>query len=297
MNVEQFVFESFVGQQSYNKNLLIHELKNPAQKWVGKVSKPLAPWANFRDLDDRAILASRLAKLVKIDMPEMKVVKGEQILGFDSFESLEKINDNIFLTKYWGINLLEFLKTNKAKDILNFEKLYDFLVFNLWVGNYDKKTEDYLIDKNGNLATIDFQLSGPGFTDDPDAAIGGWLTKYYLTNPSHTGWCLEGATKNQRTPIIRHVRKIKPNIGAFKKQIEIIKGITKGEIVKAVHGLDFRGLFEDKINNDYVNFLLNRSNKLEATLKDWIKAGYPNEIDQQQLHQKRKADYFKQNLV
>lgn len=294
---ETFVYEGSVSQASYNKNIILHESDNHDAKWVGKISNALAPWADFRDLDDRGVLAYRLSQLAGLALPEVKIVSIKNIIGYDFSEVPDRINDNIFLTKFSGINLLEFLKTKKLEDVNNFCDIYKFLVFNLWVGSYDKKTEDYLINEMGNLIPVDYQLLGPGFVKDISASIGGWLTMYYMSEPSHTGWCFEGAKKDEKTPVIEYVRKMNPGIEVFLEQINTIKNIKIDELKNAFSGLNFRGQFDHSINDDFINYLIDRRESLEGALVEWIQAGYPNQIDQVTLHNERKQNYFKSNLL
>lgn len=294
---ETFVYESLVNQISYNKNIILHESEDESAKWVGKISRALAPWADFRDLDDRGVLAYRLSRLAGLSLTEVKIVSIKNIIGYDFSEVADRINDNIFLTKFSGVNLLEFLQTKKLENIKNLNDIYKFLVFNLWVGSYDKKTEDYLINDEGNLVPIDYQLLGPGFVKDINASIGGWLTMYYMSEPAHTGWCFEGAIKDQETPIIEYVRKTSPGIEVFSEQINTIKNIKIDEIRDAFIGLSFKGQFDHNINDDFVSFLVERREKLEKTLVDWIQAGYPNQVDQLILHSERKQKYQESNLI
>ncbi len=294
---ETFVYESPVNQKSYNKNIILHESKDNSAKWVGKISKALAPWADFRDLDDRGMLAYRLSRLAGLSLTEVKIVSIRNIIGYDFSEVADRINDNIFLTKFSGVNLLEFLQSKKLEDIINFNDIYKFLVFNLWVGSYDKKTEDYLVNGEGNLIPVDYQLLGPGFVKDINASIGGWLTMYYMSEPAHTGWCFEGAIKDQKTPIIEYVRKTSPGIEVFLEQINTIKSIKIDEIRDSFVGLNFTGQFDRSINDDFVDFLVKRREKLEKTLVEWIQAGYPNQIDQLALHKERKQKYLENNLI
>ncbi len=291
----KYVFEKQIGK-SYNINLLVHEKENVNNKWVAKISRKLAPWADFRDLDERAILASRLAKILNVKVPDFLLENINSIDGYDSNEVPDRINDYVFLTRFEKTDLKEFLGIHKFEGIKNSEELYKIFVFNLWIGSYDQKTEDYLVNENNEILSTDYQLSGPGFVSDMDVSIGGWVAKYSLDNPSHTGWCLEGAILGQETPIVEYIKILKPNIDVFEECIKSIEKITESEIEKAMEGLAFYGESETSINNSYMNFLLKRRSGIRKAVIDWIEAGYPNQIDQKSEHEQRKSSYYKSLL-
>lgn len=292
---KKYVFERLIGK-SYNVNLLVHEKENINNKWVAKISKKLAPWANFKDLDERAILASRLAKIVDVKVPDFVLENINSIEGFDVSIAEERINDNVFLTQYQLHDLGSYLRKLRLDDIQNFEEIYKSFVFNLWIGSYDKKTEDYLIDEKHEILSTDYQLSGPGFLSDPTLSIGGWVAKYSLDIPSHTGWCMEGAIKGEITPIIKYIKIKKPEVDVFQEYINKIESVTDSEIEKAMDGLDFYGEGEENINSNYRKFLMDRRSKVKNAVIEWVNADYPNQIDQKLEHEERKLNYYK-NLV
>ncbi len=291
----KYVFERQIGQ-SYNVNLLVHEKENINNKWIAKVSKKLAPWASFKDLDERATLASRLAKIANVSLPDFKLEKTSTIEGFNFDDILDRINNNVFLTKFKQSDLRNYLINSKFENIKNIKEIYNSFVFNLWIGSYDKKTEDYLINNENEIVSTDYQLSGPGFISDPEASIGGWVAKYYLNIPSHTGWCIEGAIKDQKTPIITNIRSEEPKINNFDEYITKIEKIIDLDVEKSMEGLNFFGESHININEQYKKFLLNRRFKIRKAVNEWIDAGYPNEIDQKKEHEERKLKYYKSLL-
>jgi len=114
---------------SYNES---HYLKNQLSKklWVGKISKKLPGKLAFPDLNQRALLAYRLSKLVKTPLPKTKIVKNQ--------------TGEILLTDFKGVDMHRFLKLYSIDNIKNKDELLENFIFNLWVGNYDKKDSDYL---------------------------------------------------------------------------------------------------------------------------------------------------------
>jgi hypothetical protein len=296
MNSEsKYVFEKQIGR-SYNINLLVHEKDNVEKKWVAKISKKLAPWANFKDLDERAVLACRLAGIVDVKVPDFVIENISSIDGYDFNSAQDKINDNVFLTKFHPYDLGSYLNKFNLSDLKNFDEIYKSFVFNLWIGSYDKKTEDYLIDDNHEILSTDYQLSGPGFKSDSKLSIGGWVAKYSIEIPSHTGWCIEGAILGQETPIINYIKSKKPQIGAFEEYISKIESVSDSDIEKVMESLVFYGEGEESINSIYKDFLFERRTKVRTAVVEWINAGYPNQIDQKREHEERKLNYYK-NLV
>lgn len=274
--MNRYIFEKRFSD-SYNTNLLVHEEDNPNSKWVAKISKLLSP-VDFRDLDNRALLAYRLASLVNIRTVEPKVVSLDQITGFDSQKAPDKINNSAFLTRYVGPDLREFLNLGgKSIEVIkNKEEILRSFVFNLWIGNYDKKTNDYLIDKNDEILSIDYQLNGPGFVSNSRLAIGAYAEAYDFNDPADTGWCLEGSLNNEIGPLLSYVQSKQFSLKDFLPTIEKIKSVLRLQIEKSFDGLIFYNQgTKQQINNVYKSFLFERRSGLENVIIAWINEGFP----------------------
>src|SRR6185436_9629088 len=174
--------EPIAINESYSTNIKV--VRNFDKSfWVGKISRPLpAKIDNFRntgkpyirnvdfsDLDDRAMLGFRLARSAGLNSLKTKIIPINRIENFDSQKTAHKrVNDNIFLSEFKGQSLSTYLETHsfdsfEVSDIKNKNEAIHSFVFNLWIGNYDNKDKDYLVDDDKNLISIDYHLLGPGF--------------------------------------------------------------------------------------------------------------------------------------
>ncbi len=266
---------------SFNKNIKVKR-NLTGSLWAGKISKSLRYHApeykrdlDFKDFDDRAILAYRLADLVGVNTLVPKIIRAERIKGWDIKEVSNRLNDFVFLTEFNGPNLRQYLNDNnfqslQESDIKNPESIIDDVVFHLWIGNYDKKDNDYLVDVDKTITSIDHQLSGPGFRQNKELALGGWGEGYSISTPEDTGWCTGDKI------IINYLKDNNFPISKYLKTINRIKQLSRFDIVKCFQGLNFyRQGTNEQINDEYIDFLLSRRDKLEGAIQSWIVAGYP----------------------
>ncbi|HPL63524.1 MAG TPA: hypothetical protein PK587_07140 [Syntrophales bacterium] len=86
-------------------------------------------------------------------MPEMRLVSLSEIdftPGLDNLvqelDSGAIIQNNILLIRYHGISLHNFLKLSPLESIINLKEVIGNFAFNLWIGNYDRKDDDYSVD-------------------------------------------------------------------------------------------------------------------------------------------------------
>lgn len=256
---------------SYNKSFIVKN-KFTRSVWVAKFSIRL-PGPNFTDLNQRALLAYRLSKLVKTCVPETKIIKSGDIeysLEFmDYLKSItdEIVKDGLQITRFKGIVLNEFLKFNSLTNISNLDELLNNFVFNLWIGNYDKKNEDYVIDQDNKAWSIDYNLLGPGFPDN-SLSLGGNAWSFKFENVADTGWCIG--------QILSSYLKEKNLIGIFNNEISKIENLKEENIKKSFKDLFFyREGTTDLINDVFMNFLLERKKTIREKVDLWIKAGYP----------------------
>lgn len=283
-----FLEQIAIGK-SYSTNIKVQ--KNfDGSIWAGKISNPLParienfrnsgkPYVrrvNFSDLDSRAMLGFRLAKLVNLKSLEAKIIPTKKIENFDtSIIKHQRIDDNIFLTKFTGQSLESYLQSNgfsnfETSDIKNKDEVIKSFIFNLWIGNYDNKDRDYLVDENKNLISIDYHLLGPGFKDNSEFALGAWGEAFDMNNPSDTGWCIGDG---QLSSYLKNHTK---DGQILEQTIKIIGSIPESEIRSAMRELKFYNQgTKENINDLFFNFLLQRRLRLREKISEWINASFP----------------------
>lgn len=284
-----FIEELTPGKESYNTNLKLQ--RNFSKNfWVGKIFRPLPDIlenfygegkhyiraVDFHDLEHRAILGFRLAKVAGLKSLKFKIIPLNRISNFDpNTIKHDRINNDVFLTELKGVSLTKYLSSNyfetfESSDIKNKDEVIFSFIFNLWIGNYDNKDEDFLVDEDKNLISIDYQVLGPGFCDNSKLALGAWGESFDIDDPKDTGWCI-GDGK-----LLDYLRTNINRWDTFKKLIEKINSLSEKQIKQAMRDLIFynQGTREN-INELFYNFLLERRPKLEKAIKEWIRAGCP----------------------
>ncbi len=274
---------------SYSKNVLLQ--RNISQSyWVGKLSRTLQHKSkrstgeiyrrivDFTDVDHRALLGFRLAKYVGLKSLKTKIIFHSNIEGFN-FLSIDykRIDNQVFLSKYNGVALSKYLVDNnfhsiQDSDIVNKDEVVKSFVFNLWIGNYDNKEGDFLVNDNKELLSIDYHLSGPGFVSDPTLALGAWGESFDINSVSDTAWCAGG----ERGGVIDYVKRQEHLAAMCQQTIEKIESLPTWKIRWAMRGLYFHHQgTKDNINKDYLNFLLSRRSKIGIAVAQWVNAGFP----------------------
>ena len=256
---------------SYNKNLILKRNLTGSQ-WVGKVSVSLLEkGVDFRDLNQRAFLAYRLAKLVKNKVLKPKIVPFWRISDISLADIPKKIDNNIFLTRFRGISLSRFLNEGgKLQDIKNINEIFDNFIFNLWIGNYDRKDSDYTVGDDKKVYFIDYHLWGPGFKKNADLSLGAYAEAYSITDSSDTGWCIGSPN------LIQFIKVQKISFDKFLPMIQRIEKLQDSKIKQAINRFRFYDeKNEDEINDTFLGFLLRRRYLLRPAIKTWIEAGYP----------------------
>jgi hypothetical protein len=255
---------------SYNHNYVVHEVGNPAAKWVAKVLMPLQ--VNFPGLHARAALAYRLAQQLGLRTLDSKTV---HLRSFRDFEwPAERSDDWAFITRMQGVNLPTYLQEHTLTDIKNLDTLPEFYAFHLWIGNLDKKPTDYLVDHD-RIISIDYHLSGPAYTLDPAVSLGAWAEEYRIHEPDDIGWALEGREDNTPGPLLQHVREVRPQLESFEPMLYKIEAVSDEQIDAAMQGLAFFSYQHVRIDDFYREFLRARRGWLRESIKRWIKLGYP----------------------
>ena len=255
---------------SYNRNFLLTQ-NCTGSRWVGKVSRSLAgKGVDFRDLNARALLAYRLAALVHHAVVAPRIISAKRISGFDVKSIPNRIDDLVFLTPVRGMAVPEYLKRGQLRDIGNIGDVYDNLVFNVWIGNYDRKDGDYLVGDDHAMRFIDYHLYGPGFRSDDGLSLGAYAEPYRLDDPHDTGWCIGGPA------LLQFVRDEQAPFDRFAPMIETIEGVGEERIRRVMKGLCFRDeRNEEQMHDRFVDFLWTRSQRVRSAVTQWIEAGYP----------------------
>jgi len=257
-------------KNAYNRNFLVYDKKDGVQ-WIGKISKSLQEkGVYFDDLNSRAILAQRLSILLDLQFPEYKLVLSRKIGGLVLDASTKVVSDNVWLSKYAGITLPEFLVNNSIGEIKNIDKFFENIVFNLWIGNYDRKDYDCLVNENGYLSFIDYHLWGPGFYQDNSLALGAYAESYSIDDPYDTGWCIGSPY------LIQFIREKKVKIESFSHMINKIEIINKKQIESCIVGLSFTDEGGKKLQTELIiGYLIKRKTIIHHALDLWINSGYP----------------------
>jgi hypothetical protein len=283
-----FIEQVAMGE-SYSTNIKIKRNLN-GSLWVGKIARalpdrienfkkrgtPYVRTVDFRDQNERAILGFRLARLAGLRYLKTKLTDADLIKNFNfSLVPYSKISNKIFLTEFKGQPLTSYLRGHAfvcfaSSDIKNKEEAIKSFVLNLWIGNYDNKDRDYLVDENKNLISIDYHLLGPGFQSDINLAVGAWGESFSMDNPQDTGWSIGDGF------LLTYLKNNTHRWQEFQNEIGHINLISKRQIKNAMSGLNFylQGT-NTKINGAFFNFLLERRPKLETAIKQWFAAGCP----------------------
>ncbi len=260
---EQVNYSGYNKKFNVQENYIIFNKIFILYNWVGKISKRvefITPPGIF-DLNQRALLAWDLAKLMNISMPEIKLVPNDKILNFDQLAKNLKTSEFydynfILLSKYSGVQLEEY----DFKRI-NMARLREIFVFDCWLGNLDKKDDDYLIDNKNKLWTIDYQLWGP--IDNSGKSLG-FCAKTYEINKDTLNRCIGRKTKK----LILN----KSKLSDFNEIIKRIRKLTNEQISERVNKYQFykRGSDSEKINHILVVFLNERKKILEKQIIEYF---------------------------
>jgi hypothetical protein len=267
-------FMGLVKDHSYNLNFYLEG----DGLWVGKISKSLRlSGVEFRDLDARAVLAWRLSLLAGSCLPETVLIPLRDLEQTPLFNAIYKNldgteyfkNRSILATRYQGIRLEDFLAYSPIDQIRNLDQLIGNFVFNLWIGNYDKNDDSYVVNDDLIGYSIDYNLSGPGFWAGPRLALGGYGQSFDMENPFDNGWAI--------CPILaRHLMTNKIGHDLFEPFFVQIESLSRDEIEAAFAGLGFfRHSSDISINHEYMGFLIERRGRLRKAVKEWYAAGLP----------------------
>lgn len=271
-----FEVKAFI-KGSYNQNFLLEDAKG--EKWVAKVCRSLHHFnLDFRNLDDRTILAARLAKIADFKIPECKFVKENEIKDCSRKEELvSKLKsgdylynpEKILLSKYMGMPLPQFIALHGLKKISNLNELVNCLVFDLWIGNYDKKDSDYVVTHSGIAYSIDYNLFGLAFKDNNEDSIGYFTKRFSLNRSGDTSYAIGNILRNI---IIENSY----NVDFFDQKLKQIEGLSKDEIASAFTNLICeREQTHENLNDVFQQFLYKRQKVLRSAITQWVNDKYP----------------------
>jgi hypothetical protein len=239
--------------KTFNWNFVVERYDK--QQWVGKISRSLSEKGeNYSDLNLRARVAMRLMQALDLPVLPWRVVNISEIEGLPRDDFKPRIDDAIWLTKLTGQSITD-LGGSWLTKIKDKQQLWDNMIFNLFVGNYDRKDGDYLVDEGGNLWCIDYQLCGPTSAAIDAPSLGAYAEAYSLADPEDSGWCL-GSPR-----ILNHVLEVGLTIEQCSGILQRIQQLTDSRLME--------------ITGTYANWLITRRDKVRLAFAAWIRAGYP----------------------
>jgi len=286
MKKKRFKIEKIFDESppTYNFNFFLREIGNN-QKWVAKISRSVkdldfAGFVNFIDFDDRAMLNHRLALLVEANVPRAEFISFSQIVPSGPLRS-ELLNhpdlnsdnflfnkDRLFITKFEGMRLNKYLENNSLSVLTNLDKAIKNIIFNIWVGNYDNKNDDYIVNKKDQCYSIDYNIAGPGFHANDELALGYCAQSYSLNEPEDTGY----ATCEV---FLEHIKSSRFTLDYFQDEISIIESVEDDLIRDCFEDLNFvKHTSHENINEVYLHFIINRKPELRKVVEAWCNSGY-----------------------
>jgi hypothetical protein len=250
--------------KSYNYNFLVLD-KEANEEWVGKINKRLEDTCtkgnpDIYDLNERALLAFDLARLVSANLPETKQVRVGSISNRNILEQINKAEfynfDNIILTRY-----IRGVVISQLKDVstIPLSSVLPLFVFDSWIGNLDKKEDDYILDNKNRLWSIDYQLWGPR---DPEAkrVLGFCAEVYDLTEQN----IVEQLTRTAR---LKDLLKNFNDSNELEECIRRIENVSDKSIENIVKKYNFCGTQENLKNNlnaTLTNFLIESRDQIRS---------------------------------
>ncbi len=267
----------YMGILSGGTNVLfLLRERDSSTLWAAKIfrnSKSFLP--GHADLNQRALLASRLAVEVCTCAPEMRLVDFSEIGFTPDFDHMLDdvhdviIQDRLLIVRHSGITLHNYLKIAPISSIANLDDVIRNFVFNLWFGNYDKKADDYIVDNELICRSVDYSLSGPGFVPDDHLSIGAYFQTYDYSRVWDTGWAIAD-------PLLAVIRERQYSPEFFLPMIERIEGLSEDTIRAAFEGLAFfRYATRERIDSVWIRFLLERQAGLREAVARWCAEDYP----------------------
>jgi|SRR3989344_1891813 len=268
-----YIFIAFPQWQGYNVKFLAGETTSLfnwqlcQNVWTGKICRRITPHivgqenSDVFDLNERALLAYDLATLLAVRIPHHKLVQFGRIGQREPLDAIDKKEfypfENILLSKVVGRSL----QKNDYPHI-NINDLMTIFVFDCWLGNFDKKDDDYIIDERGGLMTIDYQLWGP--VDDSGTTLGFCARLYDLT-----------AENSIRRAVGNSMRKVltenldKANYETIVRRIESLPDRKIAKLVNKCTILE-RGSKDKRINEYMIRYLISRKKRIRQDMVNVI---------------------------
>lgn len=240
------------------------------QQWIGKISRALDP--HIYDLNNRALLAYDLACFLEIPMPEIKLIAQSDITNFYKiYKKFSVLNSeptsfydykNILICQHKGKPV-----TNANMSRINVVQLLKIFIFDCWIGSFDKGDDEFLIDKNNNLWTIDYQLWGT--VGEQNMSLGHDAITYPADETSFNK-CLGSITKKSLfsssqvdfdLPVLNSIENFPDN--------EIRALVNKYKFFK-------RGSDIELLNEQMIAYLIQRKKVIRKQLTEYFKMNSAN---------------------
>lgn len=231
-------------------------------KWVGKLTVKLSTLGDpmvldILDMDNRSMLAYRLAKKLAINIPRT------ELISFDQIERCEQLSEVLNPSRYYNFSKIVISKfitgerfdlNTKALERVKNTDILNLFIFDCWLGNFDKKIEDYIIDKQNKLWSIDYQLWGP--RDTSYRTLGYCARVYGITIENFKKYCLP-------KPLWQHLTFDKFLVDKF---ISKIKKLSKKYLEKTLDRYKFINQRGESLNDTLLMYLCTRVQNIESDI-------------------------------
>jgi hypothetical protein len=233
------------------------------------------------DFNQRALFIYNLFQ--KFGLPTLfpKIVSIEQ-LSANKSNFQNRINDEVFIRRYVAESFDNCNQKRQERLIeMNIDSILKMIVLHVWVGNYDKKSDDYLVTEAGKIISIDHQLSGP-HPQYEQKSIGAYAQPFDINDPADTGWCVEGdGGKEAESKIITYLKKNQVDYASFQKTVQKVKNMSEKTINELMQDINFKN------KEGYLSYLLKRKHQIESAISNWIDANFrvkPKTVLEKRLH-------------
>lgn len=258
LNPEQGFNKTFFIQRSFN----FFGIKLFKSLWIGKITKKLslAGADDLFDMNQRSALASDLGKILGVNIAQTKIIKTKSIDNFGKVcDLLGDLNNYYDFTEIPISKFKDKRINEKTLPLIKSRELLSLFIFDCWIGNLDKKTDDYVIDDKNRLWGIDYQLWGP--RDESDRTLGYCACLYDLTPENLKRFCLPELLWNN----IVFTKKIADKIIG---RIEYLNQKILSKLVNHYKFINNRG---EIFNKEIINYLYNRTRQIKKEINEIFK--------------------------
>ena len=235
-------------------------------EWIGKITKKLSTIdaLDVYDLNQRALLAYDLSRLLGTFIPQTAMIPFASIGATADLKDI--LSDSRQFYDYSMVLMSRRLSTRATVDdleLLDRTAILRTFIFDYFIGNFDKKDDDYVIDVDGQLWSIDYQLWGP--CDDINHALGYCGTTYDFSFDNVNNYCI--GTRLRSTLV--HDPRV---VDHFVSRIE---AITDRQIETLVNRYRFYARDKTRmttINRMFIDYFLNRRHEMRGSLEAFFSA-------------------------